>query len=209
MAYCANRGPGTPTNAKFCSTCGSAITATSEKRHQEYDGTVHKCPHCGETLGSFLGKCPSCGLEARGLEASSSLNEFAVKLGAADSVEERISLIQAFPIPNSREDIFEFLILASSNIEFDTFNALKSNGFSSDDKKLSKAWATKFEQVYAKATLVLRADEHFGYVEQLHQQISRKICFAKRGFLRFLIVWLAAMAGFISLCFLMSALEFD
>ena len=48
-----------------------------------YDGVVHKCPNCGETLQSFVSFCPTCGLELRGSNISNSVREFSEMLGAA------------------------------------------------------------------------------------------------------------------------------
>lgn len=116
------------------------------QRTKVYEGVVHKCPSCGETLKSFLPICPSCGHEFRNTKASSPVLELSRKIeelekgrtnneksdkknitkGNNTSVtdEKIISLIKTYPIPNNKEDVLEFLILAISNIreeDYDTY----------------------------------------------------------------------------------------
>lgn len=62
-----------------------------------------------------------------------------------------INLIQSFPIPNTKEDIMEFAVLAISNVEPDAF----STQYNSVPKKaMSNAWMSKFEQAYQKGKLM-------------------------------------------------------
>ena len=84
--------------------------------------------------GAFVTTCPSCGYEIRGGKSSASLHEFSMSLANAASDEQRTSLIRNFPVPNTKEDIFEFLILASSNITGNT------------EQNICDAWAVKFRQ---------------------------------------------------------------
>lgn len=61
--------------------------------------------------------------------------------------EQEISFIINYSIPNSKEDMLEFMILATSNIDAKLVN---------DD--LTKAWITKLDQVYKKAELTMKPD---------------------------------------------------
>ena len=128
-----------------------------------YDGVVLKCPNCGETLQSFVSFCPTCGLELRGSNISNSVREFSEMLGAATDNDSRIMLISNYPIPNTKEDIFEFMILASSNI---------ANGVSSE---LNEAWRTKFEQCYQKAKMVFGNSEDFDQIQELYNSTQRQV----------------------------------
>ena len=56
---------------------------------------------------------------------------------------QKANLIANFPVPNTREDMLEFMILVASNI-----NVKKGI-----DDEVSKAWLSKLEQVYQKAEL--------------------------------------------------------
>ncbi|MCL1940687.1 MAG: hypothetical protein FWG09_02000, partial [Synergistaceae bacterium] len=62
--------------------------------------------------------------------------------------KQKINLIRSFPIPNTKEDIFEFIILAASNVQE---TAYETNKKGSADRKLSDAWLAKLEQAYHKA----------------------------------------------------------
>lgn len=142
--HCTNCGQELAADAKFCSKCGVAIETTTNKnqRKQEWAGTVVKCPQCGEEMPSFKANCPACGYELRGAKPSNSVKELATKLEYSSTDAMKANLIRTFPIPNTREDILEFMILASTNIE---------NSFQAD---ISEAWSVKFEQAYEKAKVL-------------------------------------------------------
>jgi hypothetical protein len=68
---------------------------------------------------------------------------------------QKKTLIENFPIPNSKEDIIEFLILASSKI-------IPAHGFSATarmQKEWNKIWAVKCRQVYIKTDIAFAGDE--------------------------------------------------
>lgn len=79
--------------------------------------------------------------------------------------QEMASLISNFTIPNSREDILEFLILAASNI--DTKNSMN------DD--VTTAWITKLDQVYQKAELSMRDHPDFVQVKSIYDRKKQEI----------------------------------
>lgn len=112
-----------------------------------YEGEIHKCPNCGEILKSFCITCPSCGFEIRNTNSANSVREFADELAEIKNIEQEISFIINYSIPNTKEDMLEFMILATSNIDAKAVN---------DD--LTKAWITKLDQVYRKAELTMKPD---------------------------------------------------
>ena len=184
MAYCKECGHQLDENAKFCSECGAKV-AEKEQRKIEYDGKVHKCPNCGEVLQSFLPICPSCGYELRDTRVSNSLQEFTTKLEQIEAEretkkqgflnsnqntltktdEQKISLIKSFSIPNTKEDIFEFMILASSNINTKWW--LEGNTDTVAQEAESSAWLAKFEQAYQKAEIQFEDDPAFEKIKKL------------------------------------------
>ena len=123
MSFCSNCGQSIANGAKFCSNCGTPVDASSantqSQRKTVYDGVMHKCPHCGEILNSFTSICPACGYELRGTAATTSVEKLYKNIQAAKSDSEVVRLVKMFPIPNSREDILEFMVLASSNFNED------------------------------------------------------------------------------------------
>lgn len=173
MAFCTNCGKQLDEGAKFCSTCGAAVSQTTREENSErkavYDGELHKCPNCGEQINSFIAVCPACGYEFRGAKTASCVKELAAKLELVSDPEQRDDLIRNFYIPNTKEDICEFLILAVSNIK------------AGDD--CEGAWRAKLEQTYQKAKLSFNNDPSFKEIEKMYFSASKEI--PKKTFKKF------------------------
>ena len=45
-----------------------------------FEGTIHKCPNCGDILDAYESVCEACGYERRGANSTSSVRELAVKI---------------------------------------------------------------------------------------------------------------------------------
>ena len=166
MAFCMKCGQQLPEGAKFCSSCGTAVgevKATTAQRKTVYDGELHKCPNCGEVLGAFVSVCPSCGYELRGTQNTSAIKDFSSKIEQATSDEHKVTLIRNFPISNTKEDIFEFMILASSGITGE-YNEAVFN-----------AWLAKFEQCYQKAKFAFGNDSDFLKIKSLYDQTIKQV----------------------------------
>ena len=174
MAFCFNCGMQLPEGAKFCLECGASVVSkgagTQFKRTQVYEGEIHKCPNCGETIDSFVTNCPACGHEIRGAKSTSALKEFYSDFSKTESIDHKINMIRVFPIPNAKEDILEFMIMASSNFNADAYITVTGK-----DKKLSDAWKIKFEQWYQKALLMFRADPDFSKIQEIYDASMQKI----------------------------------
>lgn len=199
MAFCINCGEELNDGAKFCHVCGAAVNGnqTQQKREQEYAGKLIKCPNCGEVLNSFTAHCPTCGLELRGAKASNAVREFALKLEAIengrryerhqswqDSIlnisktdEQKVNLIQNFAIPNTKEDILEFMILATANIDTSVFGTTSNK---KSEKAIADAWFSKVKQAYTKAHSSYANDADFPRIENLYNNCVRDIKKQKR-----------------------------
>ena len=167
MAFCINCGQQLPEGAKFCAECGTTTNqAGTQKRRVVFDGQVHKCPNCGELLKSFMANCPACGHELRDITSTSSVKQLALKLQEIESTrpakkrlldhtvvsktdEQKVTLIRSFSIPNTKEDLLEFFILASSNISMERYSSM--DDVTESQKAVSDAWEAKFEQAYHKS----------------------------------------------------------
>jgi len=172
--FCVNCGKELPNGAKFCSGCGAEIgvvEAETTRREINYDGKLHKCANCGELLNSFVTNCPTCGYELRNLKTNNSVSELVKKIAKASSVDEKIELITNFYVPNTKEDIYDFFILAVSNLE-DTI-------YDTDD-----AWYAKLEQTYHKAKISFGNSSEFDYIEKLYNKTRAKV--SKRGISNFI-----------------------
>ncbi len=119
-------------------------------------GDIKKCPACGAIAETFATKCADCGVEFRNVEGNGSiarLFELLSKvegkkniLGFSDLYEKSEQIIATFPIPNTKEDIVEFLSLALPKATIE------------EDNELLYAWKAKCEQVMIKARFVLKDD---------------------------------------------------
>ena len=206
MAFCTSCGKVLVEGAKFCANCGMAVgdNRTSEQRKTIYEGELHKCPNCGELINAFVTKCPACDYEIRGKRASSSLKEFADKLEQLEMTremqksksvisklygsdgqlnktdEQKISLIRSFSIPNTKEDILEFMILAASNIDLKLYGLGNQGVVTVSQRALSDAWLAKFEQAYEKATLSFSDSSDFSKIKDIYDKKTKQLKKKKR-----------------------------
>lgn len=121
------------------------------------------CPQCGDVISSFMGKCQSCGTEFRNIESSKSVTDFSNNISQAMNFEQKIEMIKTFPIPNTKEDILEFMILASSNIGY-------SENQDSSSLAYEEAWIAKFIQGNQKAKIILANDRDYDKVQKLFSE---------------------------------------
>ena len=217
MPYCYNCGNLLQDNVKFCSKCGTAV---------DNDETFQtKCISCGANLKSFELYCPFCGNEIRNAKPLNSVNDLSKQLQAIhqshnnfsnnlssffksrlslDSVDKQQSaLISSYAIPNSKEDLIEFIILASSNI-----NSKSGTGeLSTSEQALSDAWESKLNQAYEKAKISFNNDSDFIKIKRIYEKsIQNKKHNLKRN--KFTIVGIIAIPLIILLC-LAIYLNFD
>jgi hypothetical protein len=175
MPYCSNCGESLKDNTKFCHNCGCETSSTNVTgRSSINQGSYYnsnKCPNCGSMLKSLTNQCPSCGYELRSGMSFKSVQDFAIRLSAAKSVEQKSILVRSYPIPNTKEGIIEYFILASTNIEVAPEN--------SSSKGLSDAWIVKIEQSYEKADLIFRGEPEFLQIKQLYDKVHNKMKKAK------------------------------
>ena len=171
MAFCNKCGKEILEGKTVCEACG-AENVTAEKkdgqRKVSFDGEVHKCPNCGEVLNGFESVCSACGFEIRGVQASASLQEFVAQLADLEKEkggsawlahqafgenqlspveEKKVALIKNYPIPNTKEDLREFMILAATNLDKGLYVSCSKLA----KKSLTAAWRMKLEQAYQKA----------------------------------------------------------
>ena len=106
------------------------------QKQEEAVAKVKKCPACGEIIPAMSVICPSCGYEFRDIEANSSVknlfsmvNEIYSSNEKDSAKEERLKMvINNFPVPNTKEDILEFLFLAVPNAKIDKTLIAKFSG---------------------------------------------------------------------------------
>lgn len=214
MAYCTNCGNQLRDGAKFCERCGIPTQTEdgSIMRQDVYEGTIHKCPNCGEIINAFTAVCPSCGYQFRSVKQISSVRELSIKLEIIsarrmpeiekkspfinvdvnisvfgsdqdddneeearlrearkvfeeEKKREMSSLIINFVVPNTIEDILEFMLLAESNIK--TINNHRDI--------VEKAWMSKMEQVNQKAELSMQYLSEYKTVSEIYLRTCKRI----------------------------------
>lgn len=192
----------------------------NKSREEIWEGKIHKCPYCGEILGSFAVRCPSCGKEFRDLRASNSIENLSRKLqeiefqrsssgrrkwrilknfdSEMDEFDQRkITLIKTYPIPNSAEDIKEFVILASSNIDDDSYNFASMNPIGIQSRRaVSDAWIAKCEQAIKKAQFSFGNDPVVDELKAIVDEAKNRILASKRKGVMFYVVFFAGMLLF-------------
>lgn len=134
---------------------------------------LRKCPSCGEALKGTEKECPACGFLLQTEKEASAVAELNRQLSLARTESQRITLVKTFPVPNNEEDIFEFMILASSNFDAD-YHAAHAN-----EEDISDAWLSKIEQCYQKAKAYFGSTSDFTKMESIYQDIQRRMKKAK------------------------------
>ncbi len=203
--FCTNCGERLNDGAKFCHGCGVKIgqvnislspDSTNEKRRQEYVGKIYKCPNCGSVITQTTAICPDCGMRLSGTAVLSSVKDFNQQLMAIEASRkksklldiytqsanpadtQKLSLIRSYPIPNTVDDVREFIFLAIANIDMKlsknsavskmTSMLNSSNVNLSMKKEISDAWVAKLQQVYLKAEATFPNDPAFKQIRQAY-----------------------------------------
>lgn len=223
MPVCYNCDKQLPDGSKFCPECGTPVKeiqgSGQEQRKQVFEGEIKKCPNCGEVLSAFEITCHACGIELRNRNGSQAIQKFAETISkleatrpitptkgsifrfpAASPTDRSIaSAIQSFVIPNTKEDIIEFILLAAASIDVDALDASDtSDGISR--KVVANAWVAKFEQAYQKAYVTFGNSPDFASIKELHDRKSKEIRKARSRSIRILL-FLMAMLLAISIFF--------
>lgn len=171
MSFCEKCGLKLNDTARFCPRCGSKTRLMYEQeyseRKQTYDGEISKCPNCGEILKSFTPNCPTCGYELRNSKTTNYILDFSRKLEAASTSKQKDDLIRHFVMPNTKEDIYEFMILAAANLE--------AGGDNTD------AWLIKLEQAKQKAKYMFGDSTDIKYINEIYYNATNNYRKIKRS----------------------------
>lgn len=208
MKYCMYCRTELLDNAKFCPNCSTPVGAASPEEGVVSSVTAEamKCPNCGAPANSLTIICPYCSSELRHVERSKALKDFAnqiesldkkkkgkyelnignksISFGKTDNVEETIiDLIQNYPIPHTVKDIYDFMILACSNIYLD-YNINDADPSDAENKKRlharNEAWKSKMDQAYEKARTAFGREPEFDCIKELYEVKISELNKAKR-----------------------------
>lgn len=130
-------------------------------------GDVRKCPACGAILQSFQTSCPDCGYELKNIESVQSAQMLFEQLQAVDlrksdnmlhgeaerqrRLNEKLTIIKTFPVPNTKEDLLELLAMAASN-------AYNNDGYVGPEEEV---WIQKADHIYQKIIVCATNDKPF------------------------------------------------
>lgn len=167
------------------------VDTSSTQRQQEYIGKVYKCPHCGNVVNQSDAVCNSCGNHLSGKQSVVSAMDFQQKMmeiemsrkktGFWDKDNETdkrvLALVKSYPIPNSIEDIVEFMHIAIGNIDVGASKKSFVNWLDSDvpTNQLSNAWVAKMQQIYKKAELYFPNEPEFAHIKEVYQDMMKKL----------------------------------
>lgn len=110
-------------------------------------------------------------------EAEEALSQF-----ESQKRNEKASLIINFSVPNTKEDILEFMILAASNIDV-------KQGL---DDVVTKAWISKLDQVYQRAEITLKGHPDFVQIKTIYDRKKKEL---KNKKLKGILSWVCGIAG--------------
>jgi DnaJ-domain-containing protein 1 len=162
----------------------AAAAATSAPKSDKF-GDVKKCPGCGAIAQSFQTKCPDCGHEFSNIGANVSIGKLFEMLNACEAerkeastnilsvygslmnqalggdkiTEKKKSIISGFPIPNTKDDILEFLSLAIPNAKQKGNFMTKNQPENKSHNDLAPTWKSKCEQIIMKAKFSMKEDK--------------------------------------------------
>ena len=147
-------------------------------REMEYVGTIKKCPNCGAEINSFTSICPSCGHELNDNRVNESVKDFFERLTDAYSEKDTQNLIENYVVPNTKESILEFYVLAASLIKTNV------NPFTTEGKKnirLNEIWKAKLNQLSMKAKIALASDpDGLAKVAMIQKEVDTATSKAKK-----------------------------
>ncbi|MDB9984088.1 hypothetical protein OAE00_01040 [bacterium] len=154
----------------------------SKPKQKEKVGNIKTCPACGSFIKAMELTCSDCGHEFTNTQANSTLLKLLeqiekinnkeittpqilkgalgeqAKKNQIDQEKNKLKseLIENFPIPNTREDMLEFLAYSLSKGKDNSHMSYFGDGFST-----SGAWRKKAEEVIIKSKIMFKNDTAF------------------------------------------------
>ena len=150
------------------------IASTPEKKSDKW-GEVRKCPNCGAVVESGAMKCKECDYTFVGISGNSSVQRLSDQLMAAESkhsndgvaksflgelgiggsrAKTMCNIIQTFPIPNTKEDLIEFILFLHPKATNTSVWKVSDR----DQLQMNKAYKVKFDECVNKAKFLLKDD---------------------------------------------------
>lgn len=201
MAVCSKCGKKIPAGSKFCPTCGAPVI---DDVKSEKTGT-RKCPSCGAVLSDQDTVCPYCGFKFDDSEIPGTVDNFTKELikleadvqrkngikglfGTKKTANEKlVSFIRNFSVPETKEEIYKFMLFASAKINPKVFSAktpgdigAKNESELASIKERNAAWLAKIRQTYEKAKALFGNDADFVNIQQIYDNTMKSVRSAKK-----------------------------
>ena len=187
-------------------------------------GNIVKCPNCGAQVKGGSAVCTECGYVFTNVSANSSAEKLQAKLDEfnrrqeqrADSRgylrtvfdsntsrwKQKMEIISTFPVPNTREDLLEFLTMLQAGADATGSH----DGGTSDSEDMSYAYWLLYTNCINKAKLSFPNDNDFQFYFQTYEKQLQKTkgiigylrCHpgakVALGFLLFMILWIIGIS---------------
>ncbi len=173
-------------------------------------GDIKKCPSCGAIVESFSTNCKDCNYDFKNINANTTIErlfstleqiESSRKTGIGsflgatygmsvpDTDKRKIEAITSFPIPNTKEDILEFLLHSIPRVRFQQtakiggkikyqnkpFNSgwLTTNVLDTLPNLYAQTWQNKCSEILNKARFAMKDDKKtLSEIENYAQQLG-------------------------------------
>lgn len=162
---------------------GRLAKVAQNKPKSNKEGNVKKCPACGAFLQGGNAICPECGYTLSNVKVNSSSELLDKRLREASDKKERANIIRSFPIPNTREDLLEFLSM------------LEPKALQGEDTEETKACYEKFIECINKARISFGNDPATKIFEEKLAQYKKKSSY-KKGLIALVILLLVGFFGY-------------
>lgn len=143
-------------------------------------GSVRKCPVCGAIVQGYMASCPECKYVFENVSANNSMEKLLNLLQEVDNTtndtsffddtvfRKKKSIIQNFPIPNTKTDIVDFIV------------ALQPKALNTSDR-LAKSYFVKYEECINKAKLLFPDDTDLTPLLLEYKKVQKKAKFSSEG----------------------------
>jgi len=108
--------------------------------------------------------------------------------------QQKVNLIINYSVPNTKEDILEFMILVASNI----------NTKKDIDDDVTKAWISKLDQLYQRAELVIGSGPDFDQIKRIYAKKKQDIYQKKK---RKVLIIIAVIVGYFLVFLILGLIE--
>lgn len=165
-------------------------SSTNSKKDEKATNT--NCPNCGAPIKSYEYVCPYCKTELRNIEVTPSIEKFSEGLRSIqlsgtnrNSVMQKLigfdysdlpqfqidtqknkriaDYIKNYPVPNTKEDLIEFMLLATSNIN------------NKEEDVVLEAWLSKMKQINDKAKLTIKDEGLLNHLDEVYNDNKNEI----------------------------------